>query len=108
MLLLRRGVLGINANQRRIRRNIVTDKVKNEEKQKKGGKEKLLLMIPGPTEFETDVLEGMATKGTSHVSKGFIETFGQVLTDLPQVFGVSVEEQEGSLPLVVAGSGTLG
>ncbi|MDP2439838.1 MAG: aminotransferase class V-fold PLP-dependent enzyme [archaeon] len=64
-----------------------------------------LLMIPGPTEFADDVLSAMATPGTSHVDPVFIEAFGRALDSLPGVFGAS---EAGALPLVLAGSGTLG
>ncbi len=66
---------------------------------KKGRK---LLMIPGPIEFEPDVLAAMAEPTPSHVAPDFIEVFGHALDLLPAVFGAP----DGQ-PLVVAGSGTL-
>lgn len=35
-----------------------------------------LLMIPGPIEFEPDVLLAMARKTDSHVAPDFIDCFG--------------------------------
>ena len=65
-----------------------------------------LLMIPGPTEFSEEVLRAMATPGTSHVDPVFIDAFGRVLDALPSVFQVAPSDP--CLPLVLAGSGTLG
>ncbi len=67
-----------------------------------GLKGRKLLMIPGPIEFEPDVLEALGAPTTSHVAPEFIEVFGQALERLRQVF-LSPDGQ----PLVVAGSGTL-
>lgn len=60
-----------------------------------------LLMIPGPIEFEPDVLNAMAAKTDSHVAPAFIEVFGRCLERLRDVF----REPDGQ-PFVVAGSGT--
>jgi alanine-glyoxylate transaminase / serine-glyoxylate transaminase / serine-pyruvate transaminase len=61
-----------------------------------------LLMIPGPIEFEPDVLAAMAGKTDSHVAPRFVERFGGCLRDLRDVF----RAPDGQ-PFVVAGSGTL-
>jgi len=66
------------------------------------GKRRLLLMIPGPIEFEPAVLQALGAPTTSHVSAGFIETFGRVLEQMKHVW-LSPSGQ----PFVVAGSGTL-
>ena len=61
-----------------------------------------LLMIPGPIEFEPAVLQALGAPTISHVSTGFIETFGHVLEQMRDVW-LSPSGQ----PFVVAGSGTL-
>lgn len=61
-----------------------------------------LLMIPGPIEFEPDVLQAMGQATTSHVAADFIEVFGRALERMRQVFLCP-----GGQPFVVAGSGTL-
>lgn len=65
-------------------------------------KNRTLLMIPGPIEFEPAVLAAMGAPTTSHVAANFIEAFGQALARLRQVF-LSDDGQ----PFVLAGSGTL-
>ncbi len=42
-------------------------------------KARKLLMIPGPIEFETEVMEAMAIPTPSHVAPNFIEIFGNSL-----------------------------
>lgn len=42
-------------------------------------------MIPGPLEFEDEVLAAMGTRGTSHVDPTFIEKFGSCLEMLRAV-----------------------
>lgn len=64
--------------------------------------ERDLLMIPGPIEFEPAVLRAMGRPTPSHVSPGFVESYGKVLEDLREVFLA----EEGQ-PFVIAGSGTL-
>ena len=39
-----------------------------------------LLMIPGPIEFEPDVLQALGSATTSHVDPDFIEVFGKALS----------------------------
>jgi alanine-glyoxylate transaminase/serine-glyoxylate transaminase/serine-pyruvate transaminase len=65
-------------------------------------KDRTLLMIPGPIEFEPAVLAAMGAPTTSHIAPDFIEAFGQSLERMRQVF-LCPDGQ----PFVVAGSGTL-
>jgi alanine-glyoxylate transaminase/serine-glyoxylate transaminase/serine-pyruvate transaminase len=65
-------------------------------------KDRTLLMIPGPIEFEPAVLTALGTPTPSHVDPAFIETFGQALERLRKVF-LCPDGQ----PFVIAGSGTL-
>jgi alanine-glyoxylate transaminase/serine-glyoxylate transaminase/serine-pyruvate transaminase len=60
-----------------------------------------LLMIPGPIEFEPDVLHAMSIATTSHVAPDFIEIFGKSL-ELMRVVWKSPKGQ----PFIVAGTGT--
>lgn len=61
-----------------------------------------LLMIPGPIEVEPEVMQVMGSPTTSHVDPNFIESFGQALEGIRQVFLAP-----SSQPFIVAGSGTL-
>jgi alanine-glyoxylate transaminase/serine-glyoxylate transaminase/serine-pyruvate transaminase len=61
-----------------------------------------LLMIPGPIEFEPDVLQAMAVATTSHVAPNFIEVFGNSLELMRAVW----KSPKGQ-PFIVAGTGTL-
>jgi len=65
-------------------------------------KDRTLLMIPGPIEFEPAVLAALGAPTTSHVAPDFIEAFGQALERLRDVFLCPAGQ-----PFVVAGSGTL-
>jgi alanine-glyoxylate transaminase/serine-glyoxylate transaminase/serine-pyruvate transaminase len=65
-------------------------------------KDRTLLMIPGPIEFEPAVLAALGAPTTSHVAADFIEVFGQALEKTRKVF-LSADGQ----PFVLAGSGTL-
>ena len=65
-------------------------------------KNRTLLMIPGPIEFEPAVLAAMGAPTTSHLAPNFIEAFGQALERMRRVF-LSDDGQ----PFVLAGSGTL-
>ncbi len=65
-------------------------------------KDRTLLMIPGPIEFEPAVLAAMGAPTTSHVAPDFIEAFGQALERLRDLF-LCPDGQ----PFLVAGSGTL-
>ncbi len=65
-------------------------------------KSRKLLMIPGPIEFEPDVLQAMAVPTASHVAPNFIEVFGNSLDMMREVWNAPSGQ-----PFVVAGSGTL-
>ncbi|RPJ37221.1 MAG: alanine--glyoxylate aminotransferase family protein, partial [Chloroflexi bacterium] len=65
-------------------------------------KNRSLLMIPGPIEFEPAVLAEMGAPTTSHVAPNFIEAFGQALERMREVFLCKAGQ-----PFVLAGSGTL-
>lgn len=65
-------------------------------------KDRTLLMIPGPIEFEPAVLAALGAPTTSHIAPNFIEAFGQALERMRQVF-LCPDGQ----PFIVAGSGTL-
>jgi alanine-glyoxylate transaminase/serine-glyoxylate transaminase/serine-pyruvate transaminase len=65
-------------------------------------KNRSLLMIPGPIEFEPAVMAAMGEPTTSHLAPAFIEAFSQALQDLRLVF-----DSPSGQPLVLAGSGTL-
>ncbi len=65
-------------------------------------KNRTLLMIPGPVEFEPKVLAAMGEPTTSHLAPTFIEAFGQALQAMRRVF-----ESPTGQPLVLAGTGTL-
>jgi alanine-glyoxylate transaminase/serine-glyoxylate transaminase/serine-pyruvate transaminase len=66
-------------------------------------KNRTLLMIPGPIEFEPAVLAEMGAPTTGHLAPSFMEAFGKSLEDMREVFFC----REGQ-PFVLAGSGTLG
>lgn len=61
-----------------------------------------LLMIPGPIEFEPDVLQAIGKATTSHVAPDFIEVFGKSLEFMREVW----QAPKGQ-PFIVAGTGTL-
>ena len=65
-------------------------------------KNRTLLMIPGPIEFEPAVLSALGAPTTGHLAPNFIETFGQALERLRVVF----QSPDGQ-PFVLAGTGTL-
>lgn len=65
-------------------------------------KNRTLLMIPGPVEFEPVVLAAMGEPTTSHLAPAFIEAFSQALHDMRLIF-----DSPSGQPLVLAGSGTL-
>ncbi|MDW5288562.1 alanine--glyoxylate aminotransferase family protein [Formosa sp. PL04] len=62
-----------------------------------------LLMIPGPIEFEPDVLRAMSIATDSHIAPDFIETFGNSL-ELMRTIWKSPKGQ----PFIISGTGTLG
>ncbi|KAK3632363.1 hypothetical protein LTR56_016377 [Elasticomyces elasticus] len=63
------------------------------------------LLIPGPIEFDDEVLQSMSHYSQSHVSAPFVNTFGEVLSMLRKLF---LTENPASQPFVISGSGTLG
>lgn len=65
-------------------------------------KNRKLLMIPGPIEFDPEVMAAMSSPTTSHVAPNFIEIFGQALERMRQVF-LCPDGQ----PFVLAGTGSL-
>ncbi|NLP57490.1 alanine--glyoxylate aminotransferase family protein [Lutibacter sp. B1] len=65
-------------------------------------KNRKLLMIPGPIEFEPKVLQAMGAVTTSHVAPNFINSFGNSIELMRKVW-LSPKGQ----PFIVAGSGTL-
>ena len=65
-------------------------------------KDRSLLMIPGPIEFEPDVLKALGAPTTSHVAPEFIDAFGRALENMRRIW-LAPEGQ----PFIVAGSGTL-
>ncbi|MGS0524265.1 pyridoxal-phosphate-dependent aminotransferase family protein [Zobellia nedashkovskayae] len=65
-------------------------------------KSRKLLMIPGPIEFEPEVLRAMGMATTSHVAPNFIEIFGKSLEMMREVWLAP-----NGQPFIVAGTGTL-
>ncbi|KAF4584407.1 Alanine--glyoxylate aminotransferase 1 [Ophiocordyceps camponoti-floridani] len=63
------------------------------------------LLIPGPVEFDDDVLQSMSHYSESHVGAGFVATFGETLSMLRRLFQTT---DPASQPFVISGSGTLG
>lgn len=65
-------------------------------------KSRKLLMIPGPIEFEPEVMQSLAEPTTSHIAPDFVESFGHALDMMREVWLAPSGQ-----PFVVAGSGTL-
>lgn len=61
-----------------------------------------LLMIPGPVEFEPEVMLALGAPTTSHLDPAFMDAFGQALERMRDVW-----QSPSGQPFVVAGSGTL-
>jgi len=61
-----------------------------------------LLMIPGPIEFEPEVLQALSIPTHSHVAPDFIESFGRSLEMMKKVW-----MSDTGQPFILAGSGTL-
>jgi len=61
-----------------------------------------ILMIPGPIEYEPNVLNAMSQPTISHTSKEFIFIFKEALEKLLKVF-----DAKNALPFILSGSGTL-
>jgi len=62
-------------------------------------------MIPGPIEYESQVLNTMSLPTISHSSKEFISIYREALQNLMTIFGSSSTE---GTPFIISGSGTLG
>ena len=62
-------------------------------------------MIPGPIEFDDEVLTAMSHPAEAHTSPAFIKTFRETLGLVRNLFYSSNPESQG---FVIAGSGTLG
>lgn len=65
-------------------------------------KDRPLLMIPGPIEFDPEVILAMGRPATSHVAPGFIEQFGSALEMMREVWLATSGQ-----PFIMSGSGTL-
>jgi len=65
-------------------------------------KARKLLMIPGPIEFEPEVMQAMAIPTPSHVAPNFIEVFGHSLELMKEVW-----QSPSGQPFIIAGTGTL-
>ncbi|KAF3905907.1 hypothetical protein AA313_de0210363 [Arthrobotrys entomopaga] len=63
------------------------------------------VLIPGPIEFDDEVLNAMATHSESHVGMPFVNIFGETLSMLRDLF---ITSNPASQPIVISGSGTLG
>ncbi|MBN2236457.1 MAG: alanine--glyoxylate aminotransferase family protein [Bacteroidales bacterium] len=65
-------------------------------------KSRKLLMIPGPIEFEPEVLSALGQPTTSHVAPNFIQSFGNALRMMREVWLAPTSQ-----PFIMAGTGTL-
>jgi len=63
------------------------------------------LLIPGPIEFDDDVLQSMSHFSQSHVGPPFVATFSETLSMLRKLFQTT---DPSAQPFVISGSGTLG
>ncbi|KAL1304721.1 hypothetical protein AAFC00_003668 [Neodothiora populina] len=63
------------------------------------------LLIPGPIEFDDQVLQSMSHYSESHVGMPFVKTFSETLKMLRKLFQT---EDPKAQPFVISGSGTLG
>ncbi len=64
-----------------------------------------LLMIPGPIEYESNVLNAMSIPTISHSSKEFLSIYREALQRVSSIFG---SETGDNIPFIISGSGTLG
>ncbi len=64
-------------------------------------KDRALLMIPGPIEFDPLVLQALGAPTTSHVAPDFIEIFGRALERMREVW-----QAPSGQPFILAGTGT--
>jgi len=65
-------------------------------------KDRSLLMIPGPIEFEPAVLQALGAPTASHVAPEFIDSFGRSIERMREVWQAPTGQ-----PFILAGSGTL-
>jgi alanine-glyoxylate transaminase/serine-glyoxylate transaminase/serine-pyruvate transaminase len=65
-------------------------------------KDRTLLMIPGPIEFEPGVLQALGAPTASHAAPDFIEVFGKSLELMREVWLAPSGQ-----PFIIAGTGTL-
>ncbi|MDA3890738.1 MAG: alanine--glyoxylate aminotransferase family protein [Salinivirgaceae bacterium] len=65
-------------------------------------KSRKLLMIPGPIEFEPEVLSALGQPTTSHVAPNFIQSFGNAMRMMRKVWLAPTGQ-----PFIMAGTGTL-
>ncbi|KAK3673760.1 hypothetical protein LTR78_006313 [Recurvomyces mirabilis] len=63
------------------------------------------LLIPGPIEFDDEVLQAMSHYSESHVGMPFVNLFGDTLSMLRKLFQTTDPKSQ---PFVISGSGTLG
>ena len=63
------------------------------------------LLIPGPIEFDEEVLGSMSHHSESHVGMPFVNCFGETLEMLRRLFQTTSPDSQ---PFVISGSGTLG
>ncbi|KAL9080682.1 MAG: hypothetical protein Q9157_000569 [Trypethelium eluteriae] len=63
------------------------------------------LLIPGPVEFDDEVLQSMGHYSEAHTGPPFVQCFSETLTMLRKLFQTS---DPASQPFVISGSGTLG
>ncbi|CCK70583.1 alanine--glyoxylate transaminase KNAG_0E03240 [Huiozyma naganishii CBS 8797] len=64
------------------------------------------LLIPGPVTITKNVQEGLNANSLSHTGPQFTTIFQSALQNLKRVYNAT--QAEGNLPLIIAGSGTLG
>jgi len=63
------------------------------------------VLIPGPIEYDDEVLKSMSHYSEPHTAPPFVKCFGEVLSMLRQLFQTT---NPNSQPFVINGSGTLG
>ncbi|KAM0715657.1 hypothetical protein Q7P37_009155 [Cladosporium fusiforme] len=63
------------------------------------------VLIPGPIEYDDEVLKAMSHYSEPHTAPGFVNIFGETLSMLRKLFQTT---NPNSQPFVISGSGTLG